>query len=138
HRKRQENLFAKNICDCQLRSCEEGSSCLLLLQFDFFILIEHFFVALAEEKIEWLLHRNSRRLETSGARHFNDSVQSSRDPNLGARTLGRCSPIEVSDLPEIFASQINRSGLELRRKRKLFVRQILEVDEILTHGALLL
>src|SRR5881396_1457239 len=60
HRKRQQNLFAQDVSDSQLRTCEERSSGVPFLQFDVFVFIEHQLVALAEEEVEGLAKKIGR------------------------------------------------------------------------------
>src|SRR5438552_13795996 len=133
HRKGQQDLLAQNIADRQLRSCEESSPRVAFGQFDLFILIEHFFVALTEEKIERLVDRHSRRLEASRTPKLETCVQRPGNPDFVSNALGRRRPVQRSDLLETFTSEIDNPGFEGGLKRYFFVGQVLEVDEEFAH-----
>src|SRR5262249_4934455 len=64
HRKGQQNLLAQDVCNSQLRSCEERRSRIFFIQLDLFVLVEHLFVALAKEEVKRLADRNPRRFQT--------------------------------------------------------------------------
>jgi hypothetical protein len=121
HRKRQEYLLAKNVTDREFGSCEERSASVFLFKFDFRVLVEHLFVALAKKQIERLANTNLRRLETSRTRNLQRRFEISGDPNFSSCALGCDAPIKIADLPDIVRSKVDNTGLESSLKREFVV-----------------
>src|ERR1041385_1831624 len=121
HRKSQQNLFAENVGNGQLGSGKKRRPRLGFGQFDLFILVEHFFVALPEEEIERFADRNSCRLQTSGTRQLDRCFQGSVNANFVARPLGGSGPVQRSNLLNTFTPKIDNTGLEGGSERDFLV-----------------
>ena len=118
---RANRTCSQDVSDGQLRSCEERRPRVFFLQFDLFIFVEHRFVALAEEKIEWLGDRQLvpvPDIANTGTPSIVVSV-----PLIRISLAARSAVADQSrspDLPDIFGSEIDDARLKRSRETKSY------------------